>query len=197
MNKLAILIPTMIGREVFLDRLLKILEPQVNEYKGSIEIIVLPDKKDEPKKTTGEKRNILTDMAVKIGATHRSFIDDDDTVTFNYLELNMPGVLNNYDCNSLIGIYSVNGVINPKKHVFLHSLKYTHWYEDENYFYRNPNHLNVIKLSLIKDIQFQEKNFGEDGCWSEDLAKAGVLKREYEITEPFYNYLARTKNDGI
>jgi len=136
-------------------------------------------------------------MAVDSGATHRAFIDDDDTVTDNYLELNMPGVFGNYDCNSLIGIYSLNGVTNPHKHIFIHSLKYDHWYDDTRGYYRNPNHLNVIKLDLIKDIKFQEKNFGEDGCWSEELFKSGVLKTEYEITTPFYNYLSRTKVNGI
>ncbi len=197
MNKLAILIPTIEGREHFLERLLTILNPQIEKYSGEVFYKVLGDEKNEPKKTIGEKRNLLLDEAILNGATHRAFIDDDDTVTNDYLDLNMPGVRGNYDCNSLVGIYSVNGVINPKKHIFIHSLKYSHWYEDETYYYRNPNHLNVVKIDLIKDIKFQHKNFGEDGCWSEDIAKANVLKTEYEITEPFYNYLFRTKQNGI
>jgi hypothetical protein len=51
----------------------------------------------------------------------------------------------------------------------------------------------VVKLDLIKDIPFQDKTIGEDGCWSEDIFKAGVLKTEYEIIKPFYRYLCRTK----
>lgn len=192
--KLGILIPTIQGREEMLNRLLLILKPQIRKYGDDVKVIVLCDNRE---KTIGEKRNILTEMAVKDGCTHRAFIDDDDTISEDYLDLNMPGVYGDYDCNSLVGIYSVNGKIDPKKHIFLHSLKYTHWYEDDTYFYRNPNHLNTVKLSLIKDIRFQEKNFGEDGCWSEDVAAAGVLKREYEITKPFYNYLFRTKHDGL
>lgn len=192
--KLGILIPTIEGREGMLNRLLTILQPQVEKYGDDVEVIVL---KDNREKTIGEKRNILTLMAIAKKCTHRAFIDDDDTISNDYLDLNMPGVYGDYDCNSLVGIYSENGKINPKKHIFLHSLKYTHWYEDSKYYYRNPNHLNVVKLSLIAHINFQEKNFGEDGCWSEDVAKEQLLKREYEITKPFYNYLFRTKHDGI
>lgn len=209
--KLALLIPTIKGREDYLNRLLSILKPQckgyenknivceldyeyeISEYKEVILIIL----KDDRKMTIGAKRNLLMQLAIKSGASHRAFIDDDDTVSDDYIELNMPGVRGNFDCNSLVGVYSVNGNVNPNKHIFLHSLKYTHWYEDEKHYYRNPNHLNVVKIDLIKDIKFQEKNFGEDGCWSEDLAKAGVLKNEYEITKPFYNYLFRSKPDGI
>jgi hypothetical protein len=192
-SRLAILIPTMPDRKEFLERLLSGLKPQCEKYPDEVSIIILNDNPNEPKKSTGEKRNLLTEEAIAAGFSHRAFVDDDDTVTDDYLDLNMPGVRGDYDCNSLIGIYSVDGVSNPDKHIFIHSLKYSHWYEDASHYYRNPNHLNVIKLSLIKDIKFQHKHFGEDGCWSEDLAKAGVLKREYEITKPFYNYLCITK----
>jgi hypothetical protein len=191
--KLAILIPTIVGREHFFQRLMDILNPQLEKHP---DVIVLWDK-DNQEKTIGQKRNELTQWAINAGCSHRAFIDDDDTVTYNYLDLNMPGVYANYDCNSLIGIYSLNGVINPKKHIFIHSLKYNHWYEDKHTFFRNPNHLNTCSLEKIGHIKFQEKNFGEDGCWSEDVHREGCLKTEYEITEPFYNYLSRTKVNGI
>lgn len=193
-NKLAILIPTIEGREHFLDRLLAILEPQIEKYIGDVEVITL---KDNMECSIGAKRNMLMYLAKKCGATHRCYIDDDDTVTPDYLDLNMPGVYGDYDCNSLVGIYSLNGFVNPNKHIFIHSIKYDHYWENATQFFRNPNHLNVCKIELIKNIKFQEKNFGEDGCWSEDLFKADVLKKEYEITKPFYNYLDRTKFNGI
>lgn len=197
-NRLALLIPTYDGREIYYNRLMDCLNPQLEKYGNDVGIITIKGKSAiNGGLTTGHKRNILTELAIEKGYTHRAFIDCDDTVTDDYLDLNMPGVYGNFDCNTLIGIYSVNGAINRHKHIFLHSLKYDHWYEDETHYYRNPNHLNVIKLDLIKDIKFQDKTWGEDGCWSEDLAKADVLKNEYEITKPFYNYLSRTKEDGI
>lgn len=192
-NRLAILIPTIYGREKYLNRLEDILWPQIFKYKfiDEVGICILRDKIGD--NTIGAKRNKLTEWAIENGYTHRAFIDDDDTVTDNYLDLNMPGVFGGYDCNSLVGIYSVNGVINPKKHIFLHSLKYDHWYEDETHYYRNPNHLNVCSLAKIGHIKFPESNFGEDGQWSEKVAAEKCLQTEYEITEPFYNYLSRTK----
>lgn len=219
-QKAAILIPTIAGREHYLEALLNTLKQQFSvdkEYHSSesgakflnakhpyavtlitgmfnnelpVEIFII---KDDRSITIGEKRNILTEYALNTKCTHRAFIDDDDMVESNYLALNAPGVIGNYDCNSLVGIYSCNGHTDPNKHIFIHSLKYTSWYEDDKYYYRNPNHLNFIKLDLIKDIQFQHKNEGEDGCWSEELFRLQRLKNEYEITEPFYHYLFRTK----
>lgn len=194
-TRLAILIPTIEGQEAMLDRLMNVLNPQLNKYGADVGVIMFKDKIGEH--TIGAKRNSLTATAIEEGYSHRAFIDDDDLITDDYLDLNMPGVYGKYDCNSLVGIYSVNGVTNPKKHVFLHSLKYDHWWEDKQYYYRNPNHLNVVSLEKAGHILFPESNFGEDGQWSERIHAAGCLKNEYEITKPFYYYLSRTKVDGI
>lgn len=193
-NCLAILIPTIEGREWYLDRLMQILSPQLSKHRKEAFVLF---NKDDRRKTIGQKRNDLTAEAIECGATHRAFIDDDDLVTPNYLELNMPGVLGNYDCNSLVGIYSLNGFINPNKHLFYHSLKYDHWWEDGAGYYRNPNHLNVVSLLKCGHIKFPESNFGEDGQWSERVIDADCLKKEYEINEPFYYYLDRTKVNGV
>ncbi len=223
-QKAAILIPTIVGREHYLNRLLAKLKEQLSyETRAMQEIpLTLPEgrdcvttifhgtyamgttklpiliivDRDNRERTIGEKRNALIDLAVLYGATHRAFIDDDDMVSDNYMELNAPGIIGNYDCNSLVGIYTVNGVKDPNKHVFIHSLKYDHWYEDNQFYYRNPNHLNFVSLEKTKDIKFQHKSEGEDGCWSEDLFRLDRLKTEYEITEPFYHYLFRTKAPG-
>lgn len=193
-NKLAILIPTIVGREKFLERLLAVLLPQVDEFIGDVHVLIESDNREM---TTGAKRNKLMQRAIEGGFTHRAFIDDDDLISDNYLKLNMPGVYGDYDCNSLVGVITHNGYKNPQKHLFYHSLLYTHWYDDANGYYRNPNHLNVVKIDLIKDIPFRDITVGEDGNWSVDIAKAGVLKRELLITEPFYFYEERTKVDGI
>lgn len=197
--KLAILIPTIDGRETYFNRLISTLEEQKKWFPDN-DVIILTLKDGGYRnggKNIGAKRNELIQMAVNAGASHRAFIDDDDMVSNEYLKLNMPGVYGNYDCNSLVGIYSENGIINPKKHIFIHSLKYDKWWEDDTTYYRNPNHLNVIKLELVKDIIFEDKNFGEDGCFSEELARQNKVKTEYEITEPFYQYLFRSKENGI
>lgn len=191
--RVAILIPTIEGREHYFDRLMTELNKQKLEFPpNDILIFHLKDKKGE--KSTGEKRNLLIDMALVAGCTHRAFFDDDDLpVNDNYFKLNMPGVYANFDCNSLVGIYTENGVTNPNKNIFIHSLKYKTWFEDEKHYYRNPNHLNFVSLEKTKHIRFEHIFEGEDGRWSEELAAQDVLKTEYEITEPFYHYLFRSK----
>lgn len=193
-NSLAILIPTFIGREKYLQRLLDILMPQIENYKDDVKLFILGDNRNT---TTGWKRNKLTEMAVDAGCTHRAFCDDDDLISRQYLDLNMPGVYGDFDCNSLVGIYSINGYTNPNKHLFYHSIKYDRWWDDANGYYRSINHLNTVKLSLVHDIKFPEINTGEDGKQAEALVAANRLGTEYEIKEPFYFYLDRTKENGI
>ena len=192
-NKLAILIPTIVGREEYLERLLSILNPQLHEFKNEVQLFVLSDNRE---KTIGEKRNILTQMAIEAGCSHRAFIDDDDTVTDDYLELNMPGVYGDYDCNSLTGLYYHNGHYDRP---FVHDLKYkrAETNNDLMIYERFPNHLNVTKLSLIKDYKYEHKNFGEDMEHAERISNDGVLKTQYTIEKPIYNYYFRTKPNGI
>lgn len=194
MNKLAILILTIPERDKFLSRLLSILFPQIEKYKDEVSVFVLSDLVGEEKKTIGEKRNILMGMAIVNNCTHRAFIDDDDTVSDDYLDLNMPGVRGDYDCNSLVGNYYENGVFNKK---FIHDIKYKEAKTNHEFFERFPNHLNVTKIALIKDYKYQHTNFGEDMEHAERVSNDGILKNQYLIEKPFYNYLFRTKKDGI
>ena len=193
-NKLAILIPTIDGREHFLERLLNILNPQVEKYGNEVMVIIGRDMPLEQKKTIGEKRNWLMDLANVNGCTHRAFVDDDDTVTDDYLDLNMPGVRLDYDVNSLTGKYYSNGIYDRQ---FVHDIKYKVARTNMEFYERFPNHLNVTKISLIKDYKYHHKNFGEDMELAERVSNDGVLKRQYTIEKPFYNYYFRTKQNGI
>jgi uncharacterized protein YutD len=190
-NKLAILIPTIVGREEYLNRLLAILNPQVEKYKD--EVIIFIDK-DDKQMTIGQKRNRLTEWAVSNGCTHRAFIDDDDIVTDDYIELNIVGVRLDYDVNSLTGIYYENGKYDR---YFVHDIKYKEAKTNSLFYERFPNHLNVTKLSLIKDYKYEHKNFGEDMEHAERISKDGVLKNQYTIEKPVYSYFFRTKTNGI
>jgi hypothetical protein len=187
--KLAILIPTIDGREPFLEAIRRELERQRQALPTPDDVVVLINKDDQTK-TIGQKRNELMDAAVASGATHRAFIDDDDMISADYLAANLPGVHGGFDCNGLIGRYYVEGVYDRP---FYHSLRYTHWWQDADGYYRNPNHLNVVKVDLIKHLRFQDKSFGEDGCFSEEIAREGMLKTEYPISQVIYHYYSRSK----
>lgn len=188
---LAILIPYTHDRKPLLDRLLKQLDEQIKDHPVTV-IAHLDKGAKRGGKTTGKKRNELLDAARKEGATHVSFIDSDDLISPTYIETVMPCVYGDYDCCELWGQYYENGKqFNP----FHHSVKHDHWWQDEKFYYRNPNHLNVIKLSLLENIRFQDKTIGEDGHFSIDIQKAGILKNEYPIKEIIYYYFAGSKKN--
>jgi hypothetical protein len=203
--KLAILIPTIEGREHFLEPLLKIFEEQRMKLANPDDVIVLVNKDQghmKGGKSTGVKRNELEAEARLKGATHRVHFDDDDKPSDDYIELNMPGVYLDYDCNSLIGIYYENGNRanradgTPK--YFKHSIEYgDHVYDNEEHFIRPPNHISVTKLSKLEGFLYQDKSQGEDMELAVRVARAGVLKTEYKINKPYYHYYFRTKHNGI
>lgn len=185
MTKLAILIPTLTSRKALLDRLLAELDKQ---RKGKDVIVILHS--DDGQRTTGQKRNELIGAAVEAKAEYIAFVDDDDLVGQNYIDRNMEGIELGFDCNSLWGQIYWSG--KPGK-PFHHSIVHREWWEDSKTYYRCVNHLNTVKLSLVKDIKFPEKNFGEDGVWSYAVRDAGVLKTEYQIKEVIYHYYVTKK----
>lgn len=191
-NNLAILIPTTPDRHKLLDRLLKQIEPQIRG-RHNVEVLInetAPHKLGGP--TTGAKRNTLLDRAREMGATHVAGIDSDDLISDRYFDVVMPGVYGDYDCCELWGQYYENGKqFNP----FHHSIVHDHWWQDDRFYYRNPNHLNVIKLDLLKNIRFQDKTIGEDGHFSIDIQKEGLLKKQYPVNEIIYYYFAGRNRD--
>jgi hypothetical protein len=183
--KLSILIPTIVGREGFYNALMFDLTKQIIEggYQHEVEILT---NKDNREKSIGQKRNELLAQAV---GKYSCFIDCDDKVSSDYMRLVMEGIDTDPDCLSLVGNYYLDGVFYKP---FIHSTKYTEWSDDAQYYYRCPNHLNVIKRELIADIPFAEVYFGEDGQWSYAVRDSGRLKTEYEIKEVLYYYYHRS-----
>jgi hypothetical protein len=181
---LAILIPYTPDREQLVKRVLKQLGEQIKNHPVKvIECLSVHSKHGGP--STGSNRNSLLESARQVNASHIAFIDSDDLISPRYIDAVMPGVYGDYDCCELWGQYYENGKqFNP----FHHSIVHDHWWQDDKFYYRNPNHLNVIKLDLLKNIRFQDKTIGEDGHFSIDLQKAGVLKKEYPIKEIIYYY---------
>lgn len=183
---LSILICTIEGRENKLNELMACLALQIkqNNLINNIEILTSKDKRGEH--TIGFKRNTLLQNCTGEWA---AFIDDDDMVSFDYL----PSIIkilreNSPDVIGIQGIITTDGS-NPK--TFIHSLKYTTWYEQGGMYYRPPNHLNPIRTSIGKQFTFPESNHGEDREWSMAICNAGALKTEYFVEKPcyFYNYV--------
>lgn len=150
---------------------------------GDIEIIACGDYR---KHSIGKKRNILMDEAV---GEYTCFIDDDDSVSDNYLELILEGVNKKVDCCSLKGIITFDGD-RPKP--FIHYKDCEKYYETDEAYHRYPNHLNCIKASISQQFRFPETNHGEDTSFATQVKQSGFIKTEHAI-EPviyFYNYIS-------
>jgi glycosyltransferase involved in cell wall biosynthesis len=191
--KLNLLIPTTPDRDHYMVNLTAEIRRQVDESNlwPYVEIVT---KYDNFENTVGWKRNYLLDKA---DGEYLAFIDSDDRISEDYLKLAFEGINKGVDCCSLTGIITENGK-NPK--MFIHSILYDSWFEKDGVYYRNTNHLNVVKSSIAKQMRFPESkhkhgdgNHGEDRSYSEQLLQSGLLKTEHFINAVTYFYDWRQK----
>lgn len=176
---LSILIPTVAKRSGLLSVLLQELYRQI----GSQPVEVLVHKGEG---TTGKKRNELLASAK---GEYVCFIDDDDAVSHKYIEMVLTALRSKPDCVSLTGLMTTNGK-NPR--TFIHSVRYSAYFEQDSIYFRPPNHLNTIRRDIAVKFPFPNKTFGEDTAWAMKLCKAGVLKNEVYIEETLYYYQYKT-----
>lgn len=181
---LSILIPTLSSRSEqclsLVDRLLDQVER--GNYIGLAEVVTLYDNGE---KTIGTKRNELIQMAK---GKYVCFVDDDDDITSNYIDLLMEGIAHDVDCCSLRGVITWNG---EQPEVFEHSIKYDAYKtNDTGYpkYERYPNHLNCIKKSIANDFKYPEINHGEDTDWATQVFQSGRIKTEHYIDAVLYHY---------
>jgi hypothetical protein len=181
---LSLLICTIPNRRHFLDRLLDILKPQLND---SVEVLI---NRDDGKKSIGTKRNELID-SVSNDKGYLAFIDDDDTVSVDYCKRILEALNKNpnVDCVGFEGQITFDGN-RPRK--FIHSIRYKTWFEEGKIFYRQVNHLNPIKREIARKVRFPEINMGEDRDYSERVLKY-LHVEEYLSHPPVYFYQFRSK----
>ena len=150
--------------------------------KTSISVEILYD--DTLDVTIGEKRNRLL---ARVTGKYCCFVDDDDDVSDMYFTTYEAAIKSDgeYDCIALVGHYYLNGKFMKP---FFHSLKYKSWYDDADGYYRCPNHLNLIKTDICREIGYTKLNFGEDKDFSERLMESGLIKTEYSHNDMLYLY---------
>lgn len=184
----SILICTLDEREESFKHIYNKLLFQIKELglKKMVEIIYCKDNREY---SIGFKRNKLLQ---KSKGKYINFLDDDDDVHDNYIAMIYQKLKKDPDCVSLKGIITFDGQ-NPR--LFIHSIKYNDYFERDNIYYRPPNHLNVIRKSIGIQFNFPEINQGEDLDWAMQIARSGLLKKEIEISEPYYFYQFYDKNN--
>lgn len=190
MTKLAILIPVTPDRQLLYNRLKQELDIQrrISDDKNEVNIITLltpPYDKETNKYSTGSKRNELIQKALEDKAEYISFFDSDDFPGITYIKRGLEVANSGMDCGELWGQYYSNGI---KGNPFHHSIEYDHWFQDDKTYFRNPNHLNFLRLEAIRDIKYPDITIGEDGQYSLRLQHADVLKTQYPIPEIIYHY---------
>jgi glycosyltransferase involved in cell wall biosynthesis len=175
MKKLSVLICSLENRQHLLQRLMDVLNPQLND---NVEVLKKIDNGEIP---IGRKRNELLEQAQ---SEYVAFVDDDDIVSNDYISKILHAIEKKPDCCGLQGIITFQG---KSPRMFIHSLKYKSWFEQNNVYYRCPNHLNAIKRSLAIQVKFPETNHGEDRDFSTRILP--LLKTEEYINGVIYHYL--------
>ncbi|HIJ71778.1 MAG TPA: glycosyltransferase [Planctomycetes bacterium] len=174
--KLSILICSLTERQDQLRSLLAVLN--ADKY-ADVEVLL---DIDDRVKVIGQKRNDLLQLSQ---GDYVVFIDDDDLVDPDYI----PEILKALDQNpDVVGINGIMSWPGSKSKPFLHSIRYGHWYEDNNNFYRTPNHWNPVKREYALRTMFKEINWGEDHDYSNRLYPLIQHGREVYIAKPIYFY---------
>jgi len=180
MSLLTILIPTITERSAKLQNLLAILDVQCKHF--DTPIITHEDNREL---SIGAKRNLLVD---KVTTPYCVFIDDDDEVSMDYVELIYEGLQKGIDGVGFKGLMTIDG----KNHQeFIHSKEYSYTTVKKGVtreHYRPLNHLNPMRTEFFKVIPFPEINHGEDTTFCLKLQELELIQTEHFINKHLYIY---------
>ena len=179
MKDLSILIPTLPARIDSYCNLIKKLNSQINNnnLQDKIQILSICDTQDM---TVGKKRNLLLEIS---SSKYICFVDDDDMISDSYIQSIMIGIDTDSDVVTFCGnYYHNNNFYKP----FILSKKYNTNYDDENAFYRLPNHVCPIKRNIAINCLFSDIYFGEDTEYGHKILP--LINTEYHIDTILYHY---------
>ena len=182
---LSILIPSVVGREENLQRLMYRLRATCGPS-HNVEIYYQRDNKEM---TIGEKRE---QMYQKASGLFSWQIDDDDDISDDAVDsiLDQIRLTGSYiDCIT----FEENCMMNGQYYSCRHSLEYDDWRDNfDGYdFVRTPFYKDVIKTEIAKSVPFEHIRYGEDHTWSRALKPH--LKNEIHIPRELYFYIHNSK----
>jgi hypothetical protein len=175
--KWTICIATTWARAEKLERLMKLLVPQVDKHKGKIEVLIFWNNFEY---SLGYIRQSMLDDA---RGEYISSIDDDDLVTKDFCDTILP-LLDGVDYIGFQVDFYDGG---KKKPPVYHNLDHQDWYEDETGYYRGVTHLNPVRTELARESKFPTNfNMGEDHQWT--IGMKNLCKTQHVIDRPMYIY---------
>lgn len=182
---LSILIPTMPRRRHFLDRLMRVLRPQISE---SVHLLLDESPAlDDGGPPIGAKRNQLV---ARVDTPYFMFVDDDDLLHPEAVRLITDALRYEPDVVGFRGAMTVMYPHRPPSDLrgnhFYHSIQYSEWREDRGVYFRPPNHLNPVRTEIGRRVPFMPIPFGEDRRYSDALRP--LLKTEVYVDECIYLY---------
>ncbi len=179
--KLSILIPSLYKRYHLLNMVLEGINSQNAECLEQTEVLI---NTDCGKKPTGTKRNELLRSA---SGEYVVFIDDDDLISWEYLQLIFEGIKKDVDHIGISMIYQEDG--GPEKMVRC-SKQYGGWGEENGVYLRTAQHVCPIKREIALQVKYPDISFGEDKAYSDQINK--LIQTEHLIATPIYYYKFRT-----
>jgi len=192
--KLSILVPTTTKRcERFFTNMIENINNQIiKNNRNDVEVLGLLD---NYKKTIGEKRNILLNMA---SGSFIVFVDDDDRISEDFLF----EILNAIDCNpnadcivyDMICVISGCRKIHSKFGIEYDYTKLAPWTiencsvknEIPELWYGKPSHNMVWASRIAKTCIFPQTNTGEDFAWVKQAWPK--IKHQVRIDKVIYYY---------
>ena len=175
--KLTLMVLTQPSRTMWLERLLRYLEPQIEPHSNDVQLIVWMC---DFNLSVGDNRQLMRESAE---GKYSCYIDDDDLVADDYVERVLQA--SEYDVD-YIGYYLERYDDGRLTGRFKHSLAEG-----------NISHINPIKTELAL-TQTMSGGFGEDRRWWNPLRESGVVQTEHFIDETMYFYYYRSnKSDGV
>lgn len=181
---LSILVCTLPERAQYLKRISDSITNQIGDK--PVEFLIDPRPRNIP---TGSKRNALINQAKGAWVC---FVDDDDTISPDYVSLILKALESNPDVVTFEGTYTENGR-NKVEWVIKLCEKYEARHEKGKYmFFRYPNHLAVIRKSIALSVKFKPIWQGEDFQWATEIKDRDLLKTTVHIPKQLYHYEFRT-----
>jgi glycosyltransferase involved in cell wall biosynthesis len=152
----------------------------ITDRQGNSGVEILIDSR-EPM-ITGAKRNELIEAAQ---GKYICFVDDDDTVSPDYISSILTALQSRPDCVGVEGLLTWG---DGTQQIFKHSIQFAGWYTGpDDVYYRTPNHLNPVKREIARSVGFAPNlTIGEDVDYSKRLRP--WLSTEEYIDHPIYNY---------